>query len=149
MDESEPRTILLALLPEDYPRRSVNLGRGPIFKISKKGYDQFLSQIVATSSPTSTLSKAKAEKSELLSGTCSMMESTSTHVRLATCTLALQSWSGQTSLGQVTLKQTVDLRNNVIIDITIDDLCVRRLVTALTMEESPQPLPRKLRLRLD
>ena len=78
-----------------------------------------------------------------------MTDDTLTHARLATCTLALQSWSGQTSLGQVTLRQTENSQNVVILDIMIDDSCARRLVTALTMEENPELLLRKLRLRLD
>src|SRR5215469_1588602 len=119
------------------------------FRISRKACDQFSLRMQALNSLISTQSKESLEKLEQLSGTSSTTDDTWTHVRRAICTLAWQDSFGQEWLGQASLIKIERSPSNIIIDIILDDSCVRRLVTALTTAERHRPFHKKLRLRLD
>src|SRR5262249_31303448 len=71
---------------------------------------------------------------------------TSMPVKAVTYILTLHSLSGPMYVGLTSLTKTEGLQNNPTIDITIDDLCARKLVTALTMAAALQHWPLRLRL---
>src|SRR5215467_4380539 len=90
--------------------------------------------------------KERAVSSEPLNTTYSGMGHIWIHARQETFTLQSLPCAGPRWIGQVHLREIENSPRGLIIDITIDDLCARKLGTELIMAENREHLPAKLSL---
>src|ERR1700676_4563288 len=149
MEECERVIISRERRLADLVQALVNLEPGQTCKISRSPFDQYLLLIPVTNSPTSTPSKASPESSGPLRETSSTIGDISMHARAAICTLQLPNSSGPIWGGPAILHAIESSPNSLIIDITIDDSCAKRLGTELITEVNQGHSPPRLRLRLD
>src|SRR6516164_6818106 len=149
MEECERAITLLGQILDDLAAHSVNMGRVQISRISRRVYGVSSLLTRALNSHISTQSKASPESLAQSSGTLAM-EDTSTLVKVEICIPLLRGSYGLPEwLGRVTLEKTGSWQNNLTIDITIDDLCARKLGTELITVANLEHSPINLRLTSD
>lgn len=143
MAECGPHTTLLERVLADLAQAFPNLERDQIYRILRKAFDPYSSVTPVTNSPSATPSLEKATPSEPSSGTSLTMEGILNHVSQETLTLLRQGFAGLTLNGLEISSKIRILRNSHTTDTILIDLCVKNLVTGVTMEAFLIPWPHK------